>query len=378
MISGVIDTGPFLIMGISMHSSEHYLSTLEAGRYLGVNKSTVRRRAARGAIPCTMIDGRRYFTKEDLDTFRRQPKKQKKVSVRKEPVREEKQPAFTATKRNPVVFFKWFTVTTGLLAMVFLFLSTLPYKDKSQTVLGIAYEEPKYPTLPARATFQEVVMAAATDSAAAEIPSLTFFGTNMDAVKELNLSTQGAGKKSKMLPASSYYEGADSYLAGYHGEAGPVAVIGRTDFLSVYPFFTNAHEGDKLLIYQDEKKALLLRPLTNEIIAFGALEDIPESVYQKEEKHVVMVHNRSGNSYDRTMLETEIEKVYPGTLVVTGDSVAHADHTKTAVVAVNGGGKAVAEDLARKLRAVVSTLPSDEIQPPAGVDILILIGKDRK
>lgn len=366
-----------------MHLSEQYLSTLEAGRYLGVNKSTVRRRAARGAIPCTMIDGRRFFTKEDLDASRhtkksrkKMPEKQSKDVQAEEPIR-----VSNSSRRGirPVVFFKWFTVTTGLLAMVFLFLSTLPYKD-ADTRQEILYEEPAMPVLSNKATFQEVVMAAATDSASVDAASLKFFGTNTDVIQDLDMSPQAPvrGDVSKKLPLSAYYESPDSYLAGYHGQAGPVAVIGRTDFLSAYPFFTQAHPGDKLLIYQDEKKALLLRPLTNEIVSFGSLDDIPKSAYQTKENYVVMVHNRSGNSYDRTLLEAEIEKAYPGTLIVTGDAIEHPDHKKTLVVAVNGAEPSVAETLARKLRATYTSLPSDEMQPPAGVDVVILIGDDRK
>ena len=50
------------------------------------------------------------------------------------------------------------------------------------------------------------------------------------------------------------------------GEQPTIATVSDKSQLSTQPFFTNALDGDKVLVYANAKKAILYRPSTNKII----------------------------------------------------------------------------------------------------------------
>ena len=50
-----------------------------------------------------------------------------------------------------------------------------------------------------------------------------------------------------------------------------IATVSDKNLLTKQPFFANAENGDKLLIYQSKAQAILYRPSTNMIIAVGPI-----------------------------------------------------------------------------------------------------------
>lgn len=50
------------------------------------------------------------------------------------------------------------------------------------------------------------------------------------------------------------------------GEAPTIATVTNPELLKVQPFFANAKEGDKVLIYTSARKAILYNPASNKIV----------------------------------------------------------------------------------------------------------------
>ena len=50
------------------------------------------------------------------------------------------------------------------------------------------------------------------------------------------------------------------------GEQPTIATVSDKSQLSTQPFFANALDGDKVLVYANAKKAILYRPSTNQVI----------------------------------------------------------------------------------------------------------------
>jgi len=234
-------------------------------------------------------------------------------------------------------------------------------------------------------SFRDVVLAAATDSGDMIGASVQFFLSGQSEPANSLLSPDGktpasgnAIYLSSMTNFSSFQDSPFAYLNGSHGAAGPVAIIEHADTLRSHPFFANVHDGDKLLIYKESAKAILFRPLTNEVIAFAPLDAVPSSSY--EEIHgtpVVALRNGMGTPYDMKTFEAELTFVSPESVVVDNENASRSDYKKSFIVDVVGTKKDEAQMLANRLRLTVSTLPDGEFRPPAGVDFLVVLGKDR-
>jgi hypothetical protein len=51
-----------------------------------------------------------------------------------------------------------------------------------------------------------------------------------------------------------------------NGETPTIATVKDAAKLASQPFFTNAKDGDKVLVYNKEKRAILYRPSTNQLV----------------------------------------------------------------------------------------------------------------
>ena len=234
-------------------------------------------------------------------------------------------------------------------------------------------------------SFREVVMAAATDSSELASSSVEFFLSGstepVDSMLDSDGKTPQSGNTiylSNMTNFASFQESPFAYLNGSHGAAGPVAIIENAEVLREHPFFANVHNGDKLLIYKESAKAILFRPMTNEVIAFAPLDAIPSTSYaQVKGSPVVALRNGMGTPYDMKTFEAELTYVAPESVAVDNEAAGKSDYKKSIIVDVVGNKTAEAQTLAQKLRLTVSQLPDGEYRPPAGVDFLIILGKDR-
>lgn len=256
-------------------------------------------------------------------------------------------------------------------------------KEVSQAILTVPVEKPS--TIGSLLSFREVVMAAATDSSELSSSSVEFFLSGNTEPVDSMLSSDGKTPESgntiylsNMTNFASFQESPFAYLNGSHGPAGPVAIIEHADVLREHPFFANVHNGDKLLIYKESAKAILFRPLTNEVIAFAPLDAIPSTSYaQVKGSPVVALRNGMGTPYNMKTFEAELTYVAPESVAVDNEAAGRNDYTKSIIVDVVGDKPAEAQVLAQKLRLNISELPAGEYRPPAGVDFLIILGKDR-
>jgi len=409
------------------------ISTAKAAKQLGVSRWTLRRWGDKKLIPFTTSkSGYRYYKAEDLDMLKEKhaivhvKTKRQKIVIEKrdetlllpsppKPIVEEKQEAPVQRVLPPPLEVKpvelvvppipqpptpptppkksafsqfWkilpFTCIVGFLIFVFFPIKARPQTMRTpQMLLGLPVENvsPSFSLL----SFRDVVLAAATDSAGIDQSSVQFFLSEDFQSVDSMISPDGKTPKSgntiylsNMTSFSSFDESPFAYLNGSHGPAGPVAIIDNEDTLRSHPFFANVHNGDKLLIYKESAKAILFRPLTNEVIAFAPLNAVPSTSYaQIEGQPVVALRNGMGTPYDMKTFEAELTFVSPKSVAVDNEIAGRSDYKKSIIVDVVGTKKQEAQELAYKLKLTVSDLPAGEYRPPAGVDFLVILGKDR-
>jgi|SRR5581483_9799999 len=156
------------------------------------------------------------------------------------------------------------------------------------------------------------------------------------------------------------------------GEDPTVATVSDKTKLASQPFFANAENGDKVLIYTQAKKAILYRPSENKIINVAPIDLGAAQPTTAQPVRVALYNGTSIVGYTTT-IEKQLTSALPNVTVVKKDN-ASGTYSKTEVVDLTGKLPDVAKKIADSLSgSVVSSVPVGETKPDA--DILVLLGK---
>ncbi len=163
------------------------------------------------------------------------------------------------------------------------------------------------------------------------------------------------------------------------GEEPSVATITDIENLKSKPFFKNAKNGDKVLIYMNAQEAILFDPVASKVLDvaslnIGTISATPTSAPAVPSK--IVLRNGTTTTGLTTRVETELRKTIPDLNVTTKENASKNDYTKTLIVVLNENAKETASRLNDTLKGSLVSLPAGESKP-AGADILIILGKDR-
>ncbi len=184
------------------------------------------------------------------------------------------------------------------------------------------------------------------------------------------------------------------------GEEPVLATVLDIEKLKGQPFFAKAINGDKVLIYSQNKKAILYRPSNGKVLEMAPLlidtnsqgnvagvadvrestptqapvGNIPSNAPNAEPQKTAIVAIYNGTTEAGAALVTESKlKVVDGIEVAQKDNASKTDYKKTLVVDITGGH----DELIKKILGVVGgeqgSMPTTELKPTA--DILIIYGK---
>lgn len=174
-----------------------------------------------------------------------------------------------------------------------------------------------------------------------------------------------------------------------------LATVTEKEKLQSQEFFKNAENGDKVLIYISQGKAILYRPSIKKIIEVAPIKQTEEEAAtpkypihpvtdsnentesnseETEKKLVIVLYNGTTT----TGITSEAEQLLVGLSFeyeVTDKKVAQkTDYDTTTIIDLNDTYSEQVRELAAKLGANVDTLPEGETKPNG--DILIIVGSD--
>ena len=141
-------------------------------------------------------------------------------------------------------------------------------QPSTEIVQSRAGQTPKF-GLPAKKWFYAglVILIAA-------IPTIYFYAQNKNTEKKLN-DLQNNSQSSATLDGVVKQVGKLVVLPS--GEQPTLATVSDAAKLQGQPFFANAANGDKVLVYNKAKKAILYRPSINKIVEMAPLNSTSQS-----------------------------------------------------------------------------------------------------
>lgn len=160
-----------------------------------------------------------------------------------------------------------------------------------------------------------------------------------------------------------------------------VATVNDKSQLSGQAFFSNAEEGDKVLIYTNATKVVLYRPSENRVVEVGTVNIQNETTEVAGVEDIEVATNRfvilngtdiAGLTID---METELKDALPEVEVLETAN-ARSGYEETILVDISGQRDEEAEDLANELGLKLAGLPDGE-SVNSDVDFLIIVGQDR-
>jgi len=163
-----------------------------------------------------------------------------------------------------------------------------------------------------------------------------------------------------------------------------VATISDKEKLKDQPFFANAKNGDKVLIYNLARRAILFDPVADKIIDVAPINISTPSantVTQTQTPLKIALYNGTNTAGLTGTVETDIKQKMDNVDVIVRENAAKRDYVKTIVVDIVGNKAEGTKAIAAALNGEVAELPAGEARPVSTVsgqvaDILVIIGSD--
>jgi hypothetical protein len=163
-------------------------------------------------------------------------------------------------------------------------------------------------------------------------------------------------------------------------ETPTIATVSDISKLKSQPFFANAENGDKVLIYTQTKKAILYRPSKNILINVAPL-NISESASTNGNRETniksspvqISIYNGTSVAGLAGTYEKQLLKLLPNAVVKQKSNAQRKDYQGIQIIDLKGDKKEIVTTLAKILSAQVITLPEGEATPEG--DFLIIVGK---
>ena len=150
-----------------------------------------------------------------------------------------------------------------------------------------------------------------------------------------------------------------------------IATVSDYKQLKDQSFFTNAVNGDKVLIYTKAKKAILYDPKMNKIVEVAPV-NLGAAANPTVSPVKVALYNGTATPAAVATIEQELKTKVNNITIATKTS-AKGDYTKNLVIDLTGKNGTSVSQLASLLNGEVSSLPTSEIKP-SNADILVIIG----
>ncbi len=178
--------------------------------------------------------------------------------------------------------------------------------------------------------------------------------------------------------SKSLIEEVGKHIVLPQNEAPTIATVSDINKLKQQAFFSQAKNGDKVLIYTKAQKAILYDPVQKKIIEVGPINLVQPSSSPKISPTPatlrVALYNGTTTIGLTSVIEKDLKQKFPTAIVIAKENAKKTTYTKTIVVDLTGKQSVGVSQLAQLLKGEVGKLPLGESKP-TDADILIILGK---
>lgn len=199
------------------------------------------------------------------------------------------------------------------------------------------------------------------------VPAVYFYSRYQKAQKQLRSLPAAVDEKSKVLVSVG------RLMVLPAGEEPTIATITDKEKLKDQPFFAQAKNGDKVIIYTQTQKAILYDPVANKIVDVVSINLGQPSITPAPTS--APLHLAIFNGTKSVGLTKMAEKNLQGKIInfeVTARGNTKGDYQKTLVVDLAGDKGELAKQIAELIKGEIGSLPEGETKPDA--EILIILG----
>ena len=159
-----------------------------------------------------------------------------------------------------------------------------------------------------------------------------------------------------------------------------IYTVKDTEKLKNQPFFEKAKEDDKVLIYSNNKLAIVFRPDTNKIINFAPTnigEGQSEATTKSTEKEMqFIVLNGTTIAGLAGRYQKVITENIPSAKITSIGNYESAEVEKTFIADSSAKLTSKIDEIAKKLGIEIGTVPSSQLDPQT--DFIIVVGRDKE
>jgi len=180
-----------------------------------------------------------------------------------------------------------------------------------------------------------------------------------------------------------YVERAGRHIILPDNEIPTVLTVTDTERLSGQAFFSHAKNGDKVLVYEQAKKAFLYDPKADKIVEVGpVINSATNSALAQHAVtptptprilHFVLYNGTTTVGLTKDFEQTLLSKI-PDAIVLDRDNAARNDYESSVLIDVSENNSG-AQDIADMLDMQMTELPEGETKPEEA-DFLIILGSD--
>lgn len=154
-----------------------------------------------------------------------------------------------------------------------------------------------------------------------------------------------------------------------------VATVSDVNKLKSQPFFANAKNGDRVLIYTKAQKAILYDPIQKKIVEVGPinLSETSPTIAPSVAPLKVALYNGTTTTGLTTKIESQLKQSLPSLTVVAKGNAQKSSYKKTTVVDLSGKNAKGAAEIAKILGGEVGSLPADEVKSSVA-EIAVILG----